>query len=73
MKITETYKHRTKLLKLELLKTKIYKKDENFTYLSLKNLETRLKKALNIIYKFHIMNKGNNDCRFCYILACYLI
>ena len=57
MKITNTYKHKTKLLRLELLRTKIYKRDKEFNYLSLKDIEAKLKKVLHIIYKFHVANK----------------
>lgn len=57
MKITTLHKYKTKLLKLKLLKTKIYKSQKNFDYLLLKNMETRLKKALHIIYRFHAANK----------------
>lgn len=57
MKITTLRKHKTKLLKIKLLKTKNYRNEKNFDYLLLKNIETRLKKALHVIYKFHISNK----------------
>ena len=57
MKITTLKKYKTKLLKLKLLKTKTYKSQKNFDYLLLKNMEARLKKILNIIYRFHIANK----------------
>lgn len=57
MKITTLNKYKTKLLKFKLLKTKIYKDQKNFNYLLLKNMETRLKKVLHVIYKFHAANK----------------
>lgn len=57
MKISKTQKYKAKLLKLELLRTKISIKNKDFNYLHLKDLETRLKKALHIIYKFHVANK----------------
>lgn len=57
MKITTLNKYKTKLLKLKLLKTKTYKNKKNTNYLLLKNMETRLKKTLHVIYKFHIANK----------------
>ena len=57
MKITILNKHKTKLLRLKLIKTKVYKNEKNFNYLLLKNMETRLKKVLNVIYRFHIANK----------------
>jgi ribosomal protein S2 len=57
MKITTLKKYKTKLLKLKLLKTKTYKFKKDINYLLLKNIETRLKKILNLIYRFHIANK----------------
>lgn len=57
MKIAILNKYKTKLLRLKLLKTKIYKNQKNFDYLLLKNLETRLKKVLHVIYRFHAANK----------------
>jgi ribosomal protein S2 len=57
MKITTLNRHKTKLLRLKLLKTKVYKHEKNFNYLLLKNMETQLKKVLHIIYRFHIANK----------------
>ena len=57
MKITTLNKYKTKLLKLKLLKTKIYKSQKDFSYLLLKDLETRLKKTLQVIYKFHVADK----------------
>ena len=57
MKITTLNKHKIKLFRLRLIKTKIYKNEKNFSYLLLKNMETRLKKILNVIYRFHIANK----------------
>jgi hypothetical protein len=56
MKITTLNRHKTKLLRLKLLKTKVYKHEKNFNYLLLKNMETQLKKVLHIIYRFHIAN-----------------
>jgi len=57
MKVTTLKKYKTKLLKLKLLKTKIYKDEKNLSYLLLKDMETRLKKILYIIYRFHVANK----------------
>ena len=57
MKITTLHKYKTKLLKLKLLKTKVYKSQKNFNHLLLKDMETRLKKVLHIIYRFHAANK----------------
>lgn len=57
MKISKLQKYNTKLLRLKLLKTKIYRAEKNFDYLLLKNMETRLKKVLHVIYRFHVANK----------------
>lgn len=57
MKITTLNKHKTKLLQLKLLKTKVFKERKNVNYLLLKDMETRLKKVLHIIYRFHVANK----------------
>lgn len=57
MKISTLQKYNTKLLRLKLLKTKIYRTEKNLDYLLLKNIETRLKKVLHIIYRFHVANK----------------
>lgn len=51
----ETKKH--KLLKLNLLKSKILKKDHYYKGLTLENLEVRVKKALYIVWRYHIRNK----------------
>jgi len=57
MKIRTLDRYKTKLLKLKLIKTKIYKNTKNLNYLILKSMETRLKKVLHIIYRFHIASK----------------
>ena len=57
MKITTVKKYKTKLLKLKFLKTRVYKNAKNLDYLLLKNMETRLKKILHVIYRFHLANK----------------
>ena len=57
MKIITLTKYKTKLLKLKLLKTKVYRNKKNFNYALLKTIETRLKKALHVVYKFHVANK----------------
>ena len=57
MKISTLQKYNTKLLRLKLLKTKIYRTEKNLDYLLLKNMETRLKKVLHVIYRFHVANK----------------
>ena len=57
MKIKNTIKNKNKLLKLKLIKTKIYKKNYTFKQLKIEDIEHRLKKGLQIIYKYHINNK----------------
>lgn len=57
MKLSVLHKYKTKLFKLKLLKTKVHKSQKNFDYLILKDMETRLKKILHIIYRFHAANK----------------
>lgn len=57
MKIKKLNKNKIKLLRFELLKTKIYKTEKKFNYLLLKNIETSLRKALQIIIRYHIDNK----------------
>lgn len=57
MKISRANKNKTKLFRFKLLKTKIYKNQKELNYLLLKDMETRLKKVLHIIYKFHLGNK----------------
>lgn len=57
MKIKNTIKSKNKLLKLKLIKTKIYKKNYTFTNLKIEDIEYRLKKGLEIIYKYHVNSK----------------
>lgn len=57
MKIKNTTRNQNKLLKLKLIKTKIYKKNHAFKQLKIEDIEHRLKKGLQIIYKYHINNK----------------
>lgn len=57
MKIKNLIKHKNKLLKLKLLNTKIYKKNYALKNLKIEEIEHRLKKGLQIIYKYHIYNK----------------
>lgn len=56
MKINKLKPYRFKLLKLNLIKTKSYKKKYN-TFIKIEDITTRLKKSLHIIYKYHINNK----------------
>lgn len=57
MKLSILHRHKIKLLKLKILRTKIYEGQKNFDYLLLKDIETRLRRVLHIIYKFHVNNK----------------
>lgn len=57
MKIKNTTKNQNKLLKLKLIKTKIYKKNYTFTNLKIEDIEYRLKKGLQIIYRYHVSGK----------------
>lgn len=56
MKINKITKYQSKLVKLKLIKTKIYKKNEH-NFIKTEEIVSRLKKALYIIYKYHINNK----------------
>ena len=56
MKINKTIKHKHKLLRLKLIKTKIYKKNHN-NFVQIEDIINRLRKALHTIYKYHINNK----------------
>ena len=57
MKVLKLNKHKAKLLKFKILETKAYCNEQNLNYLILKDLETRLKKVLHVIYRFHTANK----------------
>ena len=50
-------KNQNQLLKLKLIKSKVYKKTDTFTNLKLEDIEYRLKKALQIMHKYHIKKK----------------
>jgi ribosomal protein S2 len=56
MKINKIKSYNYKLLKLKLIKTKVYKKNHN-NFTKIEDVSNRLKKALHIIYKYHINNK----------------
>lgn len=56
MKINKITKYQSKLVKLKLIKTKIYKKND-YHFIKIEEIISRLKKALHIIYKYHINNK----------------
>lgn len=56
MKVNKITRYQSKLIKLKLIKTKIYKKNDN-NFIKIEDIISRLKKALHIIYKYHINNK----------------
>nr|YP_009115286.1 ribosomal protein S2 [Berkeleya fennica]AJA05807.1 ribosomal protein S2 [Berkeleya fennica] len=57
MKIEKKIKYQNKVLKLKLLKTKIYEKNHHLKSITIEDIEYRLKKALHIIYKYHLNDK----------------
>ena len=57
MKIKNLTQNTTKLLKLRLIKTKIYKKESTFKSFKIENVLYMLKKIFQIIYKYHINQK----------------
>lgn len=58
MKIKKLIINRNKLLKLNIIKTKIYKRPYLFQNIFIEDIEHRLKKALKIIHLFHKNNKS---------------
>jgi ribosomal protein S2 len=56
MKIQKIIKYKQKLIKLHIIKSKIYKKNQT-EFTKLEHITSRLKKAMQIIYKYHINNK----------------
>ena len=57
MKIKKIKNHSIKLIRLQLLKTKIFSKKQHSKNITVEDIEYRLKKTLQIIYKYHINNK----------------
>jgi ribosomal protein S2 len=57
MKIKSIIKYKNRLLKLKLIKTKMYKKPNRSINTQIEDVEYRLKKALHVIYKYHMNNK----------------
>jgi ribosomal protein S2 len=57
MKINRITSFKNKLLHLKLIKTQTYKLLNSFESIKIENIEFRLKKALQVIYKYHISNK----------------
>lgn len=56
MKLKKINLNKSKILKLKLVQTKIYKKNYK-SFIKIEDISSRLKKALNIIYNYHINNK----------------
>jgi ribosomal protein S2 len=48
---------KTKLLKLKLIQTKTFTKKQNTNNIKIEDIECRLKKSLQVIYKYHIFKK----------------
>jgi len=57
MKVKKTVLKHSMLLKLKLIKTKMYLKQESYTNLKIEDVECRLKKGLQVIFKFHASRK----------------
>ena len=57
IKTKKIIKNKTKLIKLKILKTQIYKKKNNLSKIKIEDIIWRLKKGLHIIYKYHVHNK----------------
>jgi ribosomal protein S2 len=57
MKLKKIVKHKNKLLKLGILKTKILNKYQYLNGVKIEDIENRLKKILHIIYKYNISKK----------------
>lgn len=57
MKLSFSKESKKKLLKIKLLKTRIYTCKNNFNYSHVNTMESKLKKIFHIIYKFHISGK----------------
>lgn len=56
MKLNKIKSSNYRLVKLKLIKTKVYKKPLD-QFINIEDISIRLKKALHIIYKYHINNK----------------
>ena len=56
MKMSKKTRYSNKLIKLKLIKTKIYK-NNNKSFTKIEDVIYKLKKALHVIYQYHINNK----------------
>lgn len=57
MKIQSLVVKQSVFLKLKLIKTKIFNKKNIFAHLKIEEVECRLKKGLQVIYKYHVNDK----------------
>lgn len=58
MKVIKKENDKNKILRLNLLKLKLYKKKQYLNFnINLKKIELNLKKILHLIYEYHIKNK----------------
>lgn len=57
MKIKRVVNNKSKLLRIKLIKSRTYKKKHYLQNITLEDMEYRLKKALYVIYSYHINNK----------------
>jgi len=57
MKVKKVTKYAGKLIKLQLLKTRIFNKKQYIKNIKIEDIEYRLKKALLIIHKYHTNNR----------------
>ena len=57
MKIEKVTYNKYKLLRINTIKSKVYKKKHYLKNITLEDIEYRLKKALFIIYSYHLNNK----------------
>ena len=57
MKIKKIPQRRNKLVKLKLIQTKIYTKEQYLENIKIEDIEYRLKKICYLIYKYNVFNK----------------
>nr|YP_009167312.1 ribosomal protein S2 [Fistulifera solaris]ALG35780.1 ribosomal protein S2 [Fistulifera solaris] len=57
MKIKRIQQRRNKLVKLKLIQTKIYTKEQYLENIKIEDIEYRLKKICYLIYKYNVFNK----------------
>lgn len=57
MKIEKIVKKQSIFLKLKLIKTKMYAKTKSFSHLRIEDVECRLKKGLQVIFRYHVSGK----------------